>query len=323
MHITPGVDESLTEEEREALRDSIESSGRKRAHDRPEPPEARPVALIAEDQATERVRPIILRVAERWGRQVCRIIPPIAGVKVEVELEDEVETDPAEIIAALGNAWLGQITPGHGMGAAMVAVTGRMIPDLAATMLGGVYGIESERPPTSATLKVFSSVGRRAVEAAIGALEYENGGKFTPGEPPASVETWDPIVEGGPLVLVRLRVTGETEGTLLFVASPSALVVPTGSSRHLPDATPKVRKLLAEVEAEISVQLGSTQVSASEFAAFEVGTVVELDALVGDPVRVLVEGQLRAMGHAVLLGEVVAVEVADVSSSNDKREVAG
>ena len=56
LHKTPFVDETLTGDEREALRESIVNSVSETAKKKAAP-KARPVALIAEDQAAERVMP--------------------------------------------------------------------------------------------------------------------------------------------------------------------------------------------------------------------------------------------------------------------------
>jgi flagellar motor switch/type III secretory pathway protein FliN len=114
------------------------------------------------------------------------------------------------------------------------------------------------------------------------------------------------------MLMVSVEVTGETEGQLHLVASPDALNRPKGDARELKRVRSSVRELLGGLETEVSVQLGTSKVTPRRFAELGPGSVVELDALVGDNVRIFVGGRLRATGRAVMMGQMVAVEVCSV-----------
>ena len=314
LQCTVPVDESLSEDERAALRESIASSVEPAAKkkDKKKGPPARPVALIAEDQAAERVTPLARRVAERWGTHVGRVIPPLTGVKVSIKAIDEIETNSGEILEQLRQAWVCEMKPKRSAAAVAVAVSGRMIPDLAATMLGGTFKLSEESVPTPATIRVFEKLGERIAEAASVAFEHECGGALKRGRFPLHAETWSPLVDGEPMLMVSVEVHGETEGKLHLVASPDALNRPRTDAREMRSVRSSVRDLLGQLETEVSVQLGSAKTTARKFADLGPGSVLTLDALLGDNVRIFVGGELRATGRAVLMGEMVAVEVSNV-----------
>ncbi|MEM6994269.1 MAG: FliM/FliN family flagellar motor switch protein [Myxococcota bacterium] len=310
----------LTDEERDALQDSIQSTGRSRERAPSKPPEPTPVALIADDQATEKVRPAALRIAERWSAQLRRLIPPACGAKVAFEVDDAVHLESHEIVEELTHNWLGMVKPGNTRGTVLVGASGSMIPELAARILGGKYDVEGTKAPTSATLRVFGKIGQQIVIGLLRALEQEQGGEPVSTTPPKTAETWSPLVDGAPLVMVRLNVTGEAEGVVRFVSAPDSLAV----ARRAPPAPrtdPRlVRAVLGDVPVDISVELGTTTMRASEFAELQPGAVLRLDSLIGDPLPVRVGGRLHAVGSAVLNGEVIAVEIGKPSDIARQQE---
>jgi flagellar motor switch/type III secretory pathway protein FliN len=251
-------------------------------------------------------------LADRWGGHVGRVIPPLTGVKVSIDAVEEIETNSGVILEQLRQAWVCEMKPKRSNAAVAVAVSGRMIPDLAATMLGGTFKLSEESVPTPATIRVFETLGERIAEAASVAFEHECGGALKRGRYPLGAETWSPLVDGEPMLMVSVEVKGETEGRLHLVASPEALNRPRTDAREMKAVRPSVRDLLGQLEADVSVQLGSTRTTARKFAELGPGSVLTLDALVGDNVRIFVGGQLRATGRAVLMGEMVAVEVSNV-----------
>lgn len=301
----------LTDEERDALKDSIQQTAQSPKSTLPKLPEPTPVALIADDKATERVKPAALRIAERWCEALCRLVPPVTGAKIKVEIDDTVQNHTSEIVEELAHSWLGQVLPGHGRGSFLISASGKMVPELAAMILGGKYTAEDKTKPTTATLRVFGKIGHQIVVGLVRALQQEQGGEPKSVPPPKSAETWTPFADELPVIMVRLSVTGDVEGTVRFVSPPDALAVP----RQLPNAPQTdpalARAVLADVPVELSVELGSTTMRAQEFSSLEPGAVLSLDSLIGDPLPVRVGGRLHAFGHAVLMGDVIAVEIAN------------
>ena len=66
---------------------------------------------------------------------------------------------------------------------------------------------------------------------------------------------------------------------------------------------------MEEVEIEIAVELGRRRLPLAEILRLNVGSVVELDRMLGEPLGVYANGHLVAEGEAVVLGEQFAVRV--------------
>jgi len=303
------AEDLLSQEERDALRDSIQTSARKRDRPQPQAPEPTPVALIADDLATEKVTPAALRLAERWAGTIERLLPPVCGAKVHVELDRDVVSDSKVIEEVLSDNWLGMVRLAQDRGSVLIAARGSMIPELAARVLGGSYGGDPDKTPTAATMRVFGKVGQQIVIALINAMQQELGIEVVQKRAPSTAESWQPILDGTSLIAVRLAVTGDAEGEIRMVASPDTLAVVRRGVQSQKAEPELVREVLGEVPVELSVDLGSTSMSASEFARLAPGEVLRLDCLVGDPLSVRVGGRIHAIGQAVVLGDVVAVEI--------------
>lgn len=71
-------------------------------------------------------------------------------------------------------------------------------------------------------------------------------------------------------------------------------------------------KLLMDVNMELTVELGRTKKSIKEILGMGEGTVIELDKLAGEPVDVLVNGQLIAKGEVVVIDENFGVRVTEI-----------
>lgn len=79
--------------------------------------------------------------------------------------------------------------------------------------------------------------------------------------------------------------------------------------------------LLDDVELEVSIQLGRTQMFIEDVLRLGVGSVVELDKLAGDPVDVLVNGRLVARGEVLVLNDCLCVRVNEIVNPVPETEV--
>jgi flagellar motor switch protein FliN/FliY len=85
------------------------------------------------------------------------------------------------------------------------------------------------------------------------------------------------------------------------------------------DSGPKNEKLadldaLNEVELDLRIELGRTQLLIEEVLKLREGSVVPLDKLAGDPVDILVNGRLVARGEVLVLNDNFCVRVAEIVS---------
>lgn len=71
--------------------------------------------------------------------------------------------------------------------------------------------------------------------------------------------------------------------------------------------------LLADVEIELSVEFGRRRMPLGEIARLDVGSVVELDTLAGEPLVIYANGRRIATGEAVVIGGQFAVRIQSLS----------
>lgn len=100
--------------------------------------------------------------------------------------------------------------------------------------------------------------------------------------------------------------------------------VPTGADMYpeLDPAAAAISKatleLLYDVPLELTVELGSAKRKVSEVLELASGSILELDKLAGDPVDILVNGQLIARGEVVVVDEYFGVRVTDIVSRAER-----
>ncbi len=73
-------------------------------------------------------------------------------------------------------------------------------------------------------------------------------------------------------------------------------------------------ELLLDIPLEVTVELGRVRMLIKEVVDLGPGSIVELDAVVGDPVDVMVNGRLVARGEVVVLGDNFGVRVSEIMS---------
>ncbi len=95
-------------------------------------------------------------------------------------------------------------------------------------------------------------------------------------------------------------------------AIPDTFVPPDfGSAPHSP-APSSPLDLLDDVELEVKIELGRTEMYIEDVLRLSVGSVVELNKLAGDPVEVYVNERLVARGEVLVLNENFCVRVNDI-----------
>lgn len=96
------------------------------------------------------------------------------------------------------------------------------------------------------------------------------------------------------------------------LGSPASFGFPDlGSSGARPaEALPMAS--LQDVELDLRIELGRTELLIEEVLKLREGSVVPLDKLAGDPVDILVNGQLVARGEVLVLNDNFCVRVAEI-----------
>jgi len=73
-----------------------------------------------------------------------------------------------------------------------------------------------------------------------------------------------------------------------------------------------------DIPVQLSVELGRTKVPIKHILQLGQGSVVELDALAGEPMDVLVNGYLIAQGEVVVVNEKFGIRLTDVVTPSER-----
>ena len=76
--------------------------------------------------------------------------------------------------------------------------------------------------------------------------------------------------------------------------------------------------LLAEVELEVSVELGRRKLPLADVLRLTTGSVIELENLVGEPLEVYANGRLIAEGEAVVIDEQFGIRITRLASDRQR-----
>jgi len=114
----------------------------------------------------------------------------------------------------------------------------------------------------------------------------------------------------------------QPEETAASAASEAPAPPPTGSSPFEAPSFDEVRggveaatlDLLDDVELDVKIELGRTEMYIEDVLGLGEGSVVELDKAAGDPVDIIVNDQLVARGEVLVLNDNFCVRINDIIS---------
>lgn len=88
---------------------------------------------------------------------------------------------------------------------------------------------------------------------------------------------------------------------------------PAGNEGHANDIN-----MVLDIPVQLSVELGRTKVPIKHILQLGQGSVVELDALAGEPMDVLVNGYLIAQGEVVVVNDKFGIRLTDVVTPSER-----
>jgi flagellar motor switch protein FliN/FliY len=89
----------------------------------------------------------------------------------------------------------------------------------------------------------------------------------------------------------------------------------TGSNA---DGSAQDINMVLDIPVQLSVELGRTKVPIKHILQLGQGSVVELDALAGEPMDVLVNGYLIAQGEVVVVNDKFGIRLTDVVTPSER-----
>lgn len=79
-------------------------------------------------------------------------------------------------------------------------------------------------------------------------------------------------------------------------------------------------KVLENIEVDMSVEVGRTEITIRDLLSLNEGSVVELDRLAGEALDILVNGTMIAKGEVVMVGERFGVRVGEIVDPEKRME---
>ena len=76
--------------------------------------------------------------------------------------------------------------------------------------------------------------------------------------------------------------------------------------------------MILDIPVQIAVELGRTRISIRNLLQLAHGSVVELDALAGEPMDVLVNGTLIAQGEVVVVNDKFGIRLTDIITPGER-----
>jgi flagellar motor switch protein FliN/FliY len=76
--------------------------------------------------------------------------------------------------------------------------------------------------------------------------------------------------------------------------------------------------MILDIPVHLAVELGRTKITIRDLLQLAQGSVVELDALAGEPMDVLINGRLIAQGEVVVVNEKFGIRVTDIITPEER-----
>ena len=101
-------------------------------------------------------------------------------------------------------------------------------------------------------------------------------------------------------------------------STPSAAVFPSfGGGENAPGLMNELDMIL-DIPVQITVELGRTKITIKNLLQLAHGSVVELDAMAGEPMDVLVNGTLIAQGEVVVVNDKFGIRFTDIVNPSER-----
>jgi flagellar motor switch protein FliN/FliY len=107
-----------------------------------------------------------------------------------------------------------------------------------------------------------------------------------------------------------------SKGALEAAAQP-ANIFPRLAPGSAPEATQDL-DLILDIPVNLTVELGRTKIPIKHILQLAQGSVIELDALAGEPMDVLVNGCLIAQGEVVVVNEKFGIRLTDIVTPSER-----
>jgi flagellar motor switch protein FliN/FliY len=105
------------------------------------------------------------------------------------------------------------------------------------------------------------------------------------------------------------------------VQDPAEQVTPASFANFAPTTTNSAGNdinMILDIPVQLTVELGRTRIPIKHILQLAQGSVVELDALAGEPMDVLVNGYLIAQGEVVVVNDKFGIRLTDIVTPSER-----
>ncbi len=105
------------------------------------------------------------------------------------------------------------------------------------------------------------------------------------------------------------------------VAAPADSVTPAAFTSFSPNnvlAAGNDINMILDIPVQLTVELGRTRIPIKHILQLAQGSVVELEAMAGEPMDVLVNGYLIAQGEVVVVNEKFGIRLTDIVTPSER-----
>ena len=81
--------------------------------------------------------------------------------------------------------------------------------------------------------------------------------------------------------------------------------------------------MILDIPVQVAVELGRTKITIKSLLQLAHGSVVELDAMAGEPMSVFVNGTLIAQGEVVVVNDKFGIRLTDIVTPSERMRKAG
>ena len=115
---------------------------------------------------------------------------------------------------------------------------------------------------------------------------------------------------------------GKNANVASEVAAPAETVAPASFANFAPSMTTNAAggdvNMILDIPVQLTVELGRTRIPIKHILQLAQGSVVELDALAGEPMDVLVNGYLIAQGEVVVVNDKFGIRLTDIVTPSER-----
>ena len=126
----------------------------------------------------------------------------------------------------------------------------------------------------------------------------------------------DAIADEWAQALEEQAATPSADGAPAFDSHP-AITAEAAAASTAGNAMSDIQRVL-DIPVQLSVELGRTRVPIKYILQLAQGSIVELDALAGEPMDVLVNGYLIAQGEVVVVNDKFGIRLTDIVTPSER-----